>query len=181
MWQCQNQSQNKNKIQTQPASGGTTGQTVDSTENYWEPYMCKTTEYKYTSCEKNYYLSNCEDGSLRTLSDDNTVIIDVNEITAPNSCKPCPSGKCDGGTTCPITPTCEPGKYLSDCADVNKVSKDENGENYIALKDMSIGNQCIACSNGQSCAGGAKCPTGAVDCGDYIGSLYQKVVSYAIQ
>ncbi len=73
--------------------------------------------------------------------------------------------------------SCEVGYYMTDA-------------NGVADPNPKAGNRCLACPENYTCPGGTTSPietdTGddnnAVDCGtNYIGSLYQKMVRYALQ
>ncbi|MBO5696320.1 MAG: hypothetical protein J6S06_02290, partial [Alphaproteobacteria bacterium] len=71
-------------------------------------YTCTT---KYTSCNPDYYISNC--GTYR---DGRTIASSA--LTSGNSCVSCPSGyECDGGLKCPsmaaLSVTCSAGKYIA--------------------------------------------------------------------
>ncbi len=75
---------------------------------YAAGYTCSTK--KYTSCNKNYYLSECGttyDG--RTLS--------ASSLKAGNSCKACTTAgsgyTCDGGLKCPAKVSCAAGQYMN--------------------------------------------------------------------
>ena len=102
------------------------------------------------------------------------------------------TGSSSGGTSiadayyCPVYrryTSCKPGYYLSDCI----------GNTSISIANPAAGNSCKLCPTGASkCSGGNYCPvyqqpqddttnTIPSECGDYVGSLYQKVVTYAIQ
>ncbi len=91
-----------------------------------------------------------------------------------------------GGYSCPaykMYTSCNAGYYMSNCAD--------------GLTDATpaAGNACLKCPDNYTCSGGTSCPVPnqpepteeedteeAINCGDdYVGSLYQKVVTYAIQ
>ena len=80
--------------------------------------------------------------------------------------------------------SCNPGYYLSDC--------DVTNADYI--ETPQAGNSCKPCplpSSTEVCPGDNKCPAYTdpedsdddipEECGTYVGSLYQKVVSYALQ
>ncbi len=74
--------------------------------------------------------------------------------------------------------SCNPGYYLSDCG------TDYNGRT-LNLAQISTGNSCRPCPGGYSCIGGTTCPgtSGEIQqqaCDDYNGSLYQKLVRYAL-
>lgn len=102
-------------------SGGTGIPTPSRSPEATSGYACEDKKM-YISCKRDYFLSNCGekyDGRILTQT----------QITAPNSCKPCPPGNvCIGGTTCP-------------------------GSSGDIQQNM---------------------------CGDYNGSLYQKLVRYAL-
>ncbi len=91
------------------------------------------------------------------------------------------------GYSCPIDGTtpnqrkytsCSPGYFLA--------IPNASGTKFVYNATSVFGNACAPCSySGCSiCAGGTKAPTKCADpeCGtDYIGSLYQKLVRYALQ
>lgn len=62
-------------------------------------------------------------------------------------------------------------------------TKDADG-NWSPNSQPIVGNMCLACPAGSICLGGTNGPISAdpSECGeDYIGSLYQKMVRYAMQ
>ena len=82
--------------------------------------------------------------------------------------------------------TCNANFYLSDCG--NTVYYESH------TVQPNMGNSCLSCPNGASCAGGNACPVYPTqpdptpeedvipdECQSYVGSLYQKIVSYALQ
>lgn len=135
---------------------------------------------QYTQCNPGYFMAfnGLYDGAPKT----------------GNTCAPCPENHtCPGGTEKPVKniANCESGTYIVD----------ENG-NY-----DPTGTSCAACPEGFTCIGGTanacqndcECnPDGTTikckeeeevsdlekyghNCGDYAGSLYQRLVRYAIQ
>lgn len=206
LWQCQNKTQNKNtntlmsnnngssstgNDYTQPADpdnlgGANSCSARNNNSNDYIPnvnsgeYYCPT--YKmYNSCKSGYYLSNC---------DEDPCVLEQATPTIGNFCKQCPSDAyCPGGTSCPIHTytSCYSGYYLSDCTG----SFDQASQ---ATPTPGTRNRCIPCSSDLNCTGGTNCPTkkesyddstddvGDTTCGDdYVGSLYQKIVGYALQ
>lgn len=84
-----------------------------------------------------------------------------------------------GGYSCPsikMYTECNPGYYMA-----------ESATNTTPNSEPHVGNACMPCSsilNGNCiCSGGTDAPKcdGALQCGDYEGSLYQKLVRYAQQ
>lgn len=74
------------------------------------------------------------------------------------------------------------GYYLSDC---------DRQTEATYIDQPSTGNSCKPCPQGATCRGGRYCPEyqqtpvpeslKTDECSDYVGSLYQKIVSYALQ
>ncbi|MCM1295083.1 MAG: hypothetical protein NC311_06030 [Muribaculaceae bacterium] len=91
------------------------------------------------------------------------------------------SGESSGGYTCRDIKKytqCVSGYYLSDCG------SNTDGR-VLSSSQITVGNSCDKCPTGYTCPGGTTCPgtTGAIQqqaCGDYVGSLYQKLVRYAL-
>ena len=217
MWQCQKQTQNKNKSVINSSDSGDTGndddtptpldpssgengcelRTANNTTNIAEinnnsmsgGYSCPLLRI-FTACASGYYLSDC---------DENNACLTGN-ITQPaigNFCKPCPDDEhiqCTGGNACPQHKYtgCNQGYYLSDCSD--PTNTDHTTATYVNASDTTFDNSCVSCPSGATCAGGNECPVyphdemtydkvlGESNCGDdYVGSLYQKIVRYALQ
>ena len=49
------------------------------------------------------------------------------------------------------------------------------------LSGTGAGNRCIKCDSNMDCPGGTIRPSFDTTCGDYVGSLYQKIARYALQ
>lgn len=141
-------------------------------------YVCPEVK-KYTSCAVGYYMTynGQYDG----------------EPKVGNLCTPCPEStvgttQCDGGQTDFMYSSCNSGYYMT----------------YNGVYDgrKQAGNQCTPCPEGQTCTGGTNPPGSSApppteetpnpeeewdgnklpsNCDDYPGSLYQKLVRYAIQ
>lgn len=80
---------------------------------------------------------------------------------------------------------CTSNKTYTKCSkDYYMVSKTDERWSYDP--EPKKGNRCAKCPNGSTCAGGTYPPIGGafgdIECGsDYSGSLYQKMVKYAVQ
>ncbi len=99
-----------------------------------------------------------------------------------------------GSTGTPETPdtghgySCPTYKQYTSCS-VNYYMATRNSNNEWVYNGVSVaGNKCLPCPDGYTCKGGISAPEGGeqtdgtVSCGDdYIGSLYQKMVRYAMQ
>lgn len=200
LWKCQNQTQNKNKITSPDSSDSGDEETPENPlhgenscvsrgapiirpqriNNESGGYFCRDQRI-YTSCKEGFYLSTCDIDPCNLTN---------GSVEPGNFCKPCPNdAECAGGTACPKHKftSCDPGYYLSDC--------DGKDKNKLENTDLTPGNQCALCPNGKQCTGGMKCPADPATnedddqsnfdqtlCGDdYVGSLYQKIVRYALQ
>ena len=81
---------------------------------------------------------------------------------------------------------CNSNSYLSDCdlagnEDCLDFAKDINNN---ACHGPNAGNECRKCPDGATCLGNQACPIYKImddTCSDYVGSLYQSVVRYALQ
>lgn len=74
--------------------------------------------------------------------------------------------------------SCNPGYYLSNCGT-------QYDGRILNRSQITVNNSCDKCPSGFTCIGGLTCPgtSGAIQqeyCGDYVGSLYQKLVRYAL-
>lgn len=93
------------------------------------------------------------------------------------------AGGGSGGGTDPSEPTtgysCPDKKTYISC----KAGYYMTNSDGVSISTPEAGNKCLPCPAGSTCAGGVSAPIGgdAVDCGDYTGSLYQKLVRYALQ
>lgn len=99
--------------------------------------------------------------------------------TSPNQATPEAEWLNDKEYMCHLKSTfyeCSPGYYM--------VAQNDKGE-WIPNSNEIAGNYCFRCPATASCPGGKAPPIYASEsqgtCGDYIGSLYQKVVRYAMQ
>ena len=88
--------------------------------------------------------------------------------------------------------SCNKNSYLSDCdlpenrdcRDLNNPASNYGNDYYCQGLSSSGGNKCIKCSSDETCYGGTYCPIPLLTndaCSDYVGSLYQSVVRYALQ
>ena len=84
--------------------------------------------------------------------------------------------------------SCNNGSYLSTCDEPGNegcvdFSRERDATNICDIP-LAAGNKCEVCEKGFICPGGTICPiptsTNAA-CADYVGSLYQSVVRYALQ
>lgn len=95
-----------------------------------------------------------------------------------------------GATTQPSIPptpssgySCPTYKQYTACKQGYYMATEQNGV-WTYNGTPSPGNLCLACPTGSDCPGGTAGPAGAdpSQCGDdYVGSLYQKMVRYAMQ
>lgn len=91
------------------------------------------------------------------------------------------AGESSGGYNCTelkMYTSCNPNYYLSDCGT-------QYDGHTLNRTQISAGNSCYPCPSGYSCIGGTTCPGSSGEmqqqyCGDYNGSLYQKLVRYAL-
>lgn len=138
---------------------------IDTLHNY--PYGCRT----YTPGEQRYATESACNTQFSTTNTGLTLVdADVGALIKlgnnANEMYTC------GTTNTPIIKftSCSPNFYMA-----------LNGKFNTAPQ---YGNRCLACPDGFSCPGGQAGPTATeegTDCGTYIGSLYQKMVRYAIQ
>ena len=127
-----------------------------------------------------------------SINDCNTILwsanISTNPITSANCYGPAssrPSKKQQ--YVCPVAST----RY-TDCAETYFMAIASNGQLCYDSTGPNFGNFCAKCPTGYTCAGGTSEPipetsesetttNTAIDCDDYPGSLYQKLVRYALQ
>lgn len=77
--------------------------------------------------------------------------------------------------------SCNRNSYLSDCLDSENADYFDIAER---IQGSTTANQCIKCGSDETCYGGTYCPVKLQlndTCSDYVGSLYQSVVRYALQ
>lgn len=127
------------------------------------PYACRV----YYPGEQHYAKNNQCNQQLSSPTD---IILDIStqDETSPYIC------------TDEIQYTsCNPGYYM-----VDKDGEDCSNDNQNCIQP---GNDCVRCLTGHTCAGGKEPPqkietsTQDIDCGNYPGSLYQRMVRYALQ
>jgi hypothetical protein len=120
-------------------------------------YYCPAFK-KYTSCNEGYYMVNKDGDKLdpKIDSSDNNNIVDVQ-----NECR-----KCDDGCCCPGSYSDNENKKAGELIDTQKTT---------CANAAGVPPQIAAAS--MYCPGDVSMD----NCGDYAGSLYQKLVRYAMQ
>ena len=128
------------------------------------PFSCRT----YAPGEQQYAKKKtCNAQLSSSTSDDDSYIKKVPLSRA--------LGNSSGVYVCDSTniyTSCNPGYFMS-------------SDGKTCNSSPQAGNTCVPCTDGQTCPGGTTCPSTAgeimtAECGDYNGSLYQKLVRYAL-